>query len=148
MVRLGPITKHCRAFLNGRNNVGTTHVTAGYSGIVIREYPGMGLKPVYKLKPMAYRDELRLYYPKYYRMTRRDNIRSHPAFQTSDKPFVLVGELLGRCEDGRIARRTCTFTKVSFVLEDIIFSIREKRSERASRNRKLTIYSRCQLLVV
>ena len=88
-------------------------MTVGFSGFVIREFPAIGLRPRLRLKPMAYREELRLYFPKYYRFTRRDNIREHPAFYTSASPLLFVSELLGRCEDDRIARRSCNFTRVS-----------------------------------
>ena len=120
LVRLGRITSHCRTFLVGDS--GNTHVTASYSGFVIREYPSLGLRPKLRLKPMAYREEIRLYFPKYYRITRRDNIKGHPAFGTSSKPLLLVGELLARCSDERIARRSCNFTKVSdiFILVFIV----------------------------
>ena len=112
MVRLGPITRHCRGFLCPKLNSGTTSVTAGFHGIVVREFPSLGLRTAYKLETMAFRDELRLYFPKFYRFTRRDNIRGHPAFCLSSKPFLMVIELLCRCEDDRIQRRTCNFTKV------------------------------------
>lgn len=114
LVRLGRITSHCRTFLVG--NSGNTHVTVGYSGFVVREFPSVGLRPRLRLRPMAYRDEIRLYFPKYYRITKRDNIREHPAFGTSSKPLLLVGELLARCTDRRIPRRTCNFTKVCFYM--------------------------------
>ena len=112
MVRLGPITRHCRAFLCPSSNSGTTKVTAGFNGIVVRELPSIGLRTVYKLETLAFRDELRMYFPKFYRFTRRDNIRGHPAFSISSKPLLMILELLCRCEDARIQRRTCNFTKV------------------------------------
>ena len=111
LVRVGRITSHCRCFIVG--DFGNTHVTVGYAGFVVREFPSVGLRPRMRLKPMAYREELKLYFPKYYRFTRRDNIKDHPAFYTSASPLLLVGELLGRCEDERIARRSCNFTRVS-----------------------------------
>ena len=114
LVRLGRITTHCRTFLI--NDAGNTHVTVGYGGIVVREFPSIGLSPKLKLKPMAYREELRLYFPKYYRITRQDNIKNHPAFGTSDKPLLLIGELLSRCDDRRIARRCCNYTKVRLLV--------------------------------
>lgn len=113
LVRVGRITSHCRCFLVGES--GNTHVTAGYSGFVVREFPAVGLRPRLKLKPMAYREELRMYFPKFYRFTRRDNIRDHPAFCISSSPLLFVGELLGRSEDDRIARRCCNFTRVSLL---------------------------------
>ena len=112
MVRLGPITQHCRAFLCPGSNSGHTHVTMGYAGLVVREFPSEGLRTIYKLEEMAFRDEIRMYFPKYYRFTRRDNIRNHPALCTSAKPLLMINELLLRCEDDRIQRRTCNFTKV------------------------------------
>ena len=113
MVRLGPITSHCRTFLTGDRDVGNSIVTVGFSGFVVREFPNVGLRPTCKLKTMSFRDEIRLYFPKFYRFTRRDNIRGHPAFYISSKPLLMVSELLSRCDDGRIRRRTCNFTKVS-----------------------------------
>lgn len=113
LVRLGRITVHCRCFLI--QDAGNTHVTVGFGGFVVREFSAIGLRPRLKMKPMVYRDELHMYFPKYYRITRRDNIRDHPAFYTSASPLLLVGELLSRCEDERLARRCCNFTRVCFI---------------------------------
>ena len=116
MSPVGPITHYVRRFLDGNSGVGFTSVTCGYGGWTVREFPQIGLKATQKLARLPFHQEVQLLYPKLYRITKADDFKQHPVFSVSHEPFLLAGEFLSRCRDGRISTRACNATRVSFYL--------------------------------
>ena len=113
MSPVGPITHYIRRFLDDRDNAGFTVITCGFRGWTVREFPNLGLKCTQKLRELPFHEEIRLFYAKLYRVTRSDEIVTHPTLTMSHYPFLMLGEHLARCVDDRIATRSCNFTRVS-----------------------------------
>ena len=112
MAPVGPITHYIRRFLDDRDNAGFSVATCGFRGWTVREFPNLGLKCSQKLRELPFHEEIQLFYAKLYRVTRSDEIVTHPTLTMSHYPFLMLGEFLARCVDKRIASRSCNFTKV------------------------------------
>ena len=121
MSPVGPITHYIRRFLDDKDNAGFSSVTCGFQGWTVREFPNLGLRCDQKLKKLPFHEEIRLYYAKLYRVTRSDEILSHPTLTMSHYPFLMLGEYLARALDSRIATRSCNFTRVSILSCTVLF---------------------------
>ena len=137
MVPVGYLTAYARMFIKGTKevtsasgtkqtlNVGTTIVTAGYSGYTLRESPELGFQTSMPTKPLPLFAEYKLWFNKLYRISQDKRVFTHPVLNLSHKPLTHLGEYLTRAYDKRIKTRACWLTKVNplyIIKNDICFS--------------------------
>lgn len=124
MVPVGNLTAYARMFINGTINVvsasgtkqtlpvGTTLITASYSGYTIREFPNLGFQTKMPTKKLPLFAEYQLWFKKLYRISQEKRVFTHPVLTLSHQPLTHLGEYLARADDKRIKTRACWLTKV------------------------------------
>ena len=120
MVPVGPFTEYSRTFLSGE--LGRTIITCGYGGITVREYPSLNFRATAPLRYMPFHEEVALFFAKFYRLTKSDELKNHPVLSLSHRPFLMLDELLSRCTDRLIPQRTCAYTKVLLLSQDSLLT--------------------------